>query len=150
MVSGGSANVVGLWNAYNRVKIASVERDSKSSWTYATNAWRASDNSTSNRVTWVDGLQQSFIKCSTKQYTSQSTNGDQNEFGCDLDSTTGSPGAISVALFGTNSFALDLYSQETFTPQLGLHYVQMVEDIASGTGTTYGNTEQSLLWEGEY
>ena len=54
--SGGSNAILGLWNAYNRVRITSTSVDSFGTWTFTTNAWRQCDNSASNRVTWVDGL----------------------------------------------------------------------------------------------
>jgi hypothetical protein len=57
--SGGTANVMGLYNAYNRVRTTAYSRDSTSNWLYATASWRAADNSTSNEITFLDGLQQS-------------------------------------------------------------------------------------------
>ncbi|HEU0117856.1 MAG TPA: hypothetical protein VFR09_04410, partial [Alphaproteobacteria bacterium] len=55
----GTGNMMGLYNAYNRVPYTSIERDSTNSWTYSTATYRAINNSAMNSVHWLDGLQQS-------------------------------------------------------------------------------------------
>ena len=57
----GNAPTLGLWNAYNRVKVISNEVDSNASWAYSSITPRPADGSLTNSITWVDGLAQSSI-----------------------------------------------------------------------------------------
>jgi hypothetical protein len=133
--AGGTNNILGLWNAYNRVRVTAYSRDSTSSWTYGTASWRAADNSTRNRISFLDGLQQSH---STGSYsvmgtTTVSTVGAY--IGLDMDSSTAAPGITSQ---GASAVSQTSSSQpvvtETFYPALGLHYIQAVEYASSATG----------------
>ena len=73
--AGGSNNIVGLWNAYNRVPMQSLERDSTGSYTYASTTFRATNGSDSNRVSWVDGLQQTPVSARIKTAMATSNGG---------------------------------------------------------------------------
>src|SRR2546423_9813873 len=59
----GSANMLGLWNAYNRIPIVAVNRDLNTSWSYANSGLRFADNSAAFHISWVDGLAQSQSHC---------------------------------------------------------------------------------------
>lgn len=140
--SGGSASVLGLYNAYNRVPVSSQSVDSTNSWTYAGDAWRASDNSTSNRVSFLDGLQQSpiaanFLQASNQTYQIQAT------IGCQIDATTGGPPGFLGSLLGQSGY-LTMNAKANFDPQLGLHYIQAME-FSSGTTTTFYGAGNMLL-----
>lgn len=54
--TGGTNNVLGLFNAYNQEPVTAVERDLTPNWNYVTADWRPENNSTANRITVVDGL----------------------------------------------------------------------------------------------
>ena len=130
--SGGTANVIGLWNAYNRVRVSAVCSDSTASWTYGTSAIRAANNSTSNRISIVDGLAQSTVQAS---------------YQCDMySSSTAVTGLIGVCKNATNGLnppgaetnATNPQCQitsVTFYPVLGFNFYQAIEDNLTGTRT---------------
>jgi hypothetical protein len=125
--SGGSNNKLGLYNAYNRVRTISVESDSTNTWTYSTATWRAADNSTSNRITFLDGLGQSFIEArfGSQGYAS-ATNTGQCYLGVNLNSTSAGPATQFVGYNPSvnNEQITAFYSNP---PVLGLNYAQAME-----------------------
>lgn len=54
--TGGTNNVLGLWNAYNRVVQVASCKDSTGSWSYATTAYRVINGYNTNRISVVQGL----------------------------------------------------------------------------------------------
>ena len=129
--AGGSANVIGIWNAYNRVTIYSLNRDSNTSWTDTSAAWEMADTSDLNRVTWVDGLQQTSVRAYYAVQTSTDTNVSAPSIGVDLNSTSATPNIISAMLFGTASdWNTRLSVEESFPPQLGANYVQAMQNTS--------------------
>jgi hypothetical protein len=152
--AGGSANIVGLSNAYNRVHVSSVEQDSTTSWTYATAAWEAADNSSKNSVTFVDGLQQSTIDSYSFVLVVSGTAGNALTWGHNLDSTSAAPGLKLFHAFPTstvNNNYGDVAVSESFPPQLGLHYVQAMQFANTGT-TTFNvpGTQYALIVSLDY
>jgi hypothetical protein len=136
--AGGSANVLGLYNAYNRVTLTSTSSDSTSSWTYSTGTWRPENNSTSNSVTFLDGLQQSSVRST---YTIDSTVSSVGVFagiGVDLDYTSGASPVKPIGFSDSTSINM-LTAYGWFTPQLGLHSVQAVEYGGGSTVTFAAN-----------
>lgn len=129
--AGGSAPIVGLFNAYNRVTVSSNERDSTASWTYSTATWRAADGSTGNRVTFVDGLAQSFYR-SWFTISVQSSGGNTVSTGMNLNSVSAPPGTYAASNVSTGVQNTNL---ESWAPALGLNYVQAMEFVNSGTAT---------------
>ena len=135
--SGGTANILGLYNAYNRVRTVARESSSTSSWTYATATWRAANASNSNRVSWVDGLAQSFVEVDYS--TIMSADGAVASYvavGIDStsDPTTGSGSTTPEVISAT---AIAATAHNSSVPLLGFHYAQALE-YSSGSTTTYG------------
>jgi hypothetical protein len=136
-VNGGTNNIVGLYNAYNHTRFISTESDSTSTaYSYTTAAWRACNNSTSNRVTLVDGLGQDTIFALENDAVYVGTN----------------PASMQVALDATTPAGTGVQPQFTFSapsgtmlatgmtqavlnPVLGLHYLQCIE--FGGTGVSF-------------
>jgi hypothetical protein len=151
--SGGTANLIGLFNAYNRVPLHSLDRDSNGSWTNSnTSSWSVADT-TSNQITWLDGLQQVQVKASYIDLGATNTNATAIYVGLLLDHTSGTPDLWSVQTFGTASnWNTTLNVEETFPPQIGLHYVQAMDWVggSSLTATFYGNEFAALTLDGEY
>lgn len=143
----GSGNVVGLFNAYNRVGLKSISRDNTSSYTYATNAWRPMNASNNNRITWLDGLQQ----ISVESYLQQEGGGASIwMIGVDLDSNSATPNIVASARLQAGQ-PISQTIEESFAPQLGLHFLQAMEIVSLGT-TTFndpGNC-QALTLRTEY
>ena len=146
--SGGTNNILGLFNAYNRVKASAICGDSTSSWTYATATWRAANGSNGNRISWIDGLQQVYIRGSYGSLIDFAAAGNDFTNGFNLDSASGQPNysANAYSAAGVTQF---LTVAESFYSQMGLHYLQAMECSNSGTQTIYGAGAMSLQWEGE-
>lgn len=137
--AGGSANVLGLYNAYNQVLTISRERDSTASWTYGTNTWRAANGNTNNSIIWVDGLGGwSRTECSGRvggttvqgQFGTNNNAVSQPSIFADITVPAGTilPGNANNLRFGI--------------PRLMTAYA--MENAASGTVTFYGANYQSL------
>src|SRR5262249_53391784 len=91
--SGGTNNIVGLCNAYNRTRLISICRDNNSGYTYNVNAWRQMDNNANNRVSWLDCLQQICIDGRVENYASLSSA--TYGVGILLDATSGTPNLVA-------------------------------------------------------
>jgi hypothetical protein len=135
--TGGGANVLGLFNAYNRVPMAAYSQDTTSSWTYAVATWRAANASVNNAIKYVDGLAQLTVNA---QYGVGITSGAGNGAGIGInrDSTSANP-----TFQGFNwSNAMAIMVRGTFLPSAGLHTINAVETAytaAPGTQTFYGS-----------
>jgi hypothetical protein len=133
--SGGTNNVLGVYNAYNRVRVTAYCRDNAGSWNYSTATWRAANGAsgnTNNKISFLDGLQESQVtgNYSIMGYTSTNTIGEYIGLNVDSSTTTPDIAATMAGTGGANQYSVT----ETFYPLLGLHYVQAVE-YASGSGT---------------
>jgi hypothetical protein len=153
--SGGTNNVVGLWNAYNRCSAASLCRDSSSAYTYSAAVWRAADASNSNRVSWVDGLQQTSIKAFYINNGAPSVAGDSIYFGVSLNSASNSPDFYGQATAPTGTLINNIVNvviEENFPPQLGFNYIQAMENAASNATVTinYNGVNAGLMLNLEY
>jgi hypothetical protein len=150
-VSGGCNNIVGIWNAYNRIPIRSISRDSNNTWTYATSTWRSADASTSNRVSYVDGAQQSQVKTTYSVLGTTATLDAYVTIGVSLNSTTASPNVVSINYTPRANNGTTMVATETFLPQLGFNYYQAMEISNSAVTATFtGNGVQALILEAEY
>lgn len=134
---GGTNNFLALYNAYNRVRITARGRDSTASWTYNVSTWRASDNSNSNRISFIDGLQQSIVEGRFQQLVN-STNAGSN-IGLNLDSTSATPVTRAGSWGGTGN-PIPTTANDRWAPQLGFHYIQAMEFAggAPAVQTFYG------------
>lgn len=135
--SGGTANIVGLWNAYNRVRVTSSTIDSNSPWTYGTATWRPADNSTANRVSWVDGLAATPIQA---RYDVNFVSGFP-KVGVVVNSTTSTPTVLST---GNGSGSGNLSAAQGFYPIQGFNYAQAMEGAFVGS-TTFGTNTTTIL-----
>jgi hypothetical protein len=145
--AGGVANVLGVWNAYNRVKVTAYNRDDTSNWSYSTASWRAADNSTSNKISFLDGLQQSLVTGNYSVLVTTAPDTVGGYIGLNIDSSTTTPdiaaGASSAA--GQTSSSQSAVT-ETFYPVLGLHYIQAVEYASGSTAQIFGvNSSQQVM-----
>ena len=146
--NGGSAAVMDLYNAYNQVRFTSTSQDNTTSWTYGTQTWRSANNSTSNRVTFVDGLGQTSYFGSYQLLLAVPTSGAAGSFAMDLNSTSATP--TTVTTNETVNPVADipvLTNTNSWGAVLGLNYVQAME-YSSATTTYYGapaNTGGQLM-----
>jgi hypothetical protein len=132
---GGTAALLGVWNAYNRSLMqAKVIDNNPVSWTYQTFAPRPLDNSVANRVVFVSGLAVDSISANNQiSITLPAVASTFCGAGFSMDSTTvmdylqgnGNSAAVSSFAF-TNASGV-------YGPKLGIHYIQAME-IASTPG----------------
>lgn len=66
--SGGTAALFGIWNAYNRVTVATSVIDSGTAYTYTTGTIRQSRASAGNQISYVLGIAEDGILASYTQY----------------------------------------------------------------------------------
>lgn len=131
--AGGTAAVLGVWNAYNRVDVRGLIGDSTNSWTYSTTAWRPSNNSTTMRVSFVSGLPEDFIHFDCGGLVTTNAGGGNNVVGVGYDSTTAASGRLQWGTGSTTSFGQPNASYSV--QPLGFHFGQMLE-FANGSGIT--------------
>lgn len=133
--SGGSNTVAGLWNAYNRVRITASSRDGHASnWTYASATWGTLDGSTSNRVSWVDGLGQSSVLASVGTMAGGSSV--NTGIGLCLDSVTCTPAQVAL---NYNTIFSYIVATDAQPAKIGFHYEQAMQVTNGSTGDFWGS-----------
>jgi hypothetical protein len=131
--AGGTEAKLHVFNAYNRIRIYAQSRDNTSSWTYGTSTWRSMNNSTGNRISYIDGLGEIYIDASLSAFPSSS--GCNGDAGINRDSTSSTPPNTMVNSFSASGFLMTV--RTVFTASLGYHYLQAVEYGDGGTTTWY-------------
>lgn len=129
--AGGTAALLNVWNAYNRVNIATTVNDSSS--TAGSGTTRSYGNSTNNRASFVSGLAEDGLHA-TSQATIDISNG-ASSIGFGLDSTSafsqqngGNDGSIGITTL------VPACCMGALGPQLGFHFIQLLESITIGSG----------------
>lgn len=155
--AGGSNNVIGIYNAYNRVGVSSICDDSNVNWTYNVATWRPLDGASgniNNRITYIDGLAQSTVQGRIITLAYSSTTATNCTVGINRDATTfpSQVGAYIQTTGGSLLGATDLWAEDSYSPALGLHFIQALEVSLNAVTITYafngGST--SLNYQGEY
>lgn len=142
-VVGGSNNILGLYNAYNRVNIVSQVGEASNSWSYGASAWRSANGSNNNRVSFVDGLQKAYPVAEITQYINCNN---EAQIGINFDSATNTPLHFADIISTINVTATTL---ESSTPLLGFHYVQAMENAAFGTHNYFGGPRMAFRFRME-
>lgn len=149
----GQSRKWGLWNNYWRQPVILNAGDSTSSWTYATNTIRPSNNATANSMTTFTGLAEEFCALSFTQLTAPaSANVTQVNIGIGYNSTTAFTGTIVNQKWIVSSGV----AQGTFTalydapPALGINVVTSLEDAANAQTATFSGTQPNMLLRGQW
>ena len=133
--AGGAEAKLHVFNTYNRVLFCAASLDNTSSWTYSTATWRSLDNSTTNRISYIDGLGELNINANFLGVILQ-TAGLYN-FGINRDSTSAQPTTATVQQLTSNN---SNFLNQIFIASLGYHYLQAMEVSRDSTSVTvYGN-----------
>lgn len=146
--AGGDPGFLYVWNCYNRVPVAVVCRDSTDSWTYGTASWASLNASTSNRVSFVRGLNEDPVwgdlsMCVAPPSASNAAIG----FGLDSTSALWANSSCNVAnATGALNAAADSCAYSG-APGLGYHYVQALQYAAAASGTYYGDAGTAYFQE---
>jgi hypothetical protein len=134
--SGGGGNVLGLFNAYNQVKVHAISIDSTANWGYSSATWRKADASSSNAISWIDGLQRSSIDASYL-VLAENGSGGGGATGCLVDWSSGAPTTFAhyFSTTGVASQWVTLVAQCPTLPQIGYHTIQAIESSYNGAAT---------------
>lgn len=154
--AGGTNNRIDVWNMYNRVDFAAMNRDSTDSWNYSTATWRASNGSNSNRVTMVRGLNEDAVQAQAHAVISNSSAG-TGRVGIGVDVTNAPSGFVGVSKSTSSDFGAggSMCASWAGLPGLGSHYIQWLEHaVVGGTTVWYGDNggtdNQGLRVTGRY
>ena len=139
--SGGSAAVLGVWNAYNRRRVRTESIDTSSSWSYGGSA-RMANNSASQRVTFVQGVSEEPIEA---KYTCLITvGGNSGYISLGLDAAPTMVGAYGFAQNGTTGEPTAFAELSA----LGAHYLQAYEQTGGIAATFIGGAGNNRLAAG--
>lgn len=111
-------------------------------WDYS-GSFRPVNNSTSNRINWVDGLQQSRILAEFNQNPGLVDAGSYGAVAWDS-TTTPSGVQANAQNYTTSTIAVNVFARDT-NILIGRHFVQILEAAQHGTPRFYGSTNASLM-----
>ena len=134
--AGGTRNLLGLWNAYNRVRTISGCTDSTSSWTDSSSSWAILNSGSTllfNSITFVDGLQQSFVDAELQIQADTSATSVVGAIGVGID---GASPAGNIALTSNATFLMPIRAFDLYTPQPGYHTIS-AQQWASGSTVSF-------------
>lgn len=123
--AGGTNNILGVYNAYNRVLVTAACRDNTASWAYNSTTYRATNGSNSNRVSYIDGLAEAAVQARTAVWSSGTSS--SSITGMSRDSTSATP-EMTAQQGGS---AAQMVVIDSFSPSLGFHYVSSQEATAA-------------------
>lgn len=143
---GGTANVLGVWNMYNRVRTIARNTDSTDSWNYTTLTWRQRNNNTNSRISFVVGLPESgaFEAYSGIFTTNNNAAAVLRAIAINYDSTSapsksysGITGVVQTATAGAGATAHATLSK---VPGIGFRFIMPMEiSAATGTSSWFGD-----------
>lgn len=130
----GTAAVLGVWNAHNRVDVRGLVGGA-GSWSYNSTTIRPVQGTNNIRVSFVHGLQEEFFFA---EYAGLVVSTIQTSFGLGLDSTTAFSGRIGLG-FGASGVASSAVGASQTQP-VGWHFMQALEALqVAGSATFYGD-----------
>lgn len=133
VASGGTAGLFGIWNMYNRVNVGTQVSDSSVNWTYNTAAWRAANNSSTMRVSFVFGLNEDGVSA---VYNAEGSSVGSAAPGVGLDTTGGFNSTQGfIANIGANQSIAAIFDGQAGS---GFHFLSANE--FGGTSTTFQGT----------
>jgi hypothetical protein len=150
--SGNSGAYVGLWNAYNRVRVVTRIQDSTAGWHAQTaGMWEPGDyvftgSNTNNRINFLVGLPVSQVQGSVYQNNiSSGSSPAAPSIGLQFDAITGAPDVVCQQ---QATKIVDVACAAWTIPSFGSHYLQAMEQGATTTGTPFGaNLTAALDWD---
>ncbi len=145
--SGGGEAWFGLWNAGNRVAVSYQLGDTDNSWTYSGTTHRASNNSSTMRVSCVRGLE---VEPVTSNFIGSVTHTADNAgtHAIGLDSTTSAELGTMALTFSTAGITFQHTCSYTGNVGLGFHYLSGLESTNTGASavTFYGDNGSPALF----
>lgn len=136
-----------VWNCYNRAPRKLVRTETTASWNYTTATFRQANNSTSNQVAVVQGLDEDVVNVSVIASANNSTSTLRiAQIGIGLDSTTSEtvPGS---AFAYVESNGGQMRAQLPIAVGLGYHYLTWLEKGGGADTLTWtGGNIVGLCW----
>lgn len=139
IAANGTAAFFGVWNAYNRVDVATMAGDTTLSWNVSADIVRPVNNSTSMRVSAVFGLAEDGIDVAYMGAISPTTGG-TGSIGIGLDSTTTLIGASSISQFAGLWVSV---ASRYISRQFGFHFWQAMERTEAGATVQFAGQQFS-------
>ena len=139
-----------VWNHYHRVDRPLLVTETAESWTYAASGvWRALNNSNSNRVEFVIGVDETVVKLSAHVLAENSGNNCICVGICLDNSNRNDAGIIRGIKLRGSTYNYDWYGSDYSNyPGLGYHFLQLTEYSGGGTTTFYGDRGSSEIQSG--
>lgn len=135
-----------LWNNHHRVCKKLKVTEATNSWTYNSATWRSWNNSTSNRVGVVVGVNEELVEIDFRALGQNSSNA-VFSVGVGLDSTSTNSADVFPASSTTQGSPLS--AKYTGYVGIGYHYLQLLESgNALGTTTLYGDGGSTVIQAG--
>lgn len=143
VAAGGTAALLNVWNAYNRISVNGLVADSTDSWNYTTATWRSANASATMRASFVQGLQEEFFRAQYRAVLANGVSPSTVNVGIGYD-VTNAPSGLYTQATGQNgvfSTAMGEHSVQA----VGFHFMQALEySTAAGTTTWYGDNAGTL------
>jgi hypothetical protein len=141
--SGGTAGLLGVWNMYNRVNVATTVTDSGASYTYAVNTVRQARASAGNQVSFISGLAEDGVSAFYAGETTLATilaAGNWICIGLDITSNCSSQRFIATNDVASTTPSYGQFAYYIGAPQVGLHVLSANEATNSGANANTFDT----------
>jgi hypothetical protein len=132
-----------VWNCYNRLPRTAYRTDTTNSWNYSTQTWRQQNNSTSNQIAFVRGLDQDAVSLTYAIAAANSTTTARTvRTAIGLDATNAPATACRIGFSQVSSAIISSpAAQYDGFPGLGYHYLAALEwGEGTDTQTWYGQS----------
>lgn len=156
-LSYGQSRKFGLWNAYNRVPIIMQAGDSTGSWSYTTNAWRASNNNANNSITVLTGLAEEDFNLTFDQVgaTSDSNTSSTMNIAIGWNSTNSPLGkqgnhSSSLGVAGAFNQRKDMKAVLVEPPAIGISVAYCIENGNGGNSASFQGTSTAMVLLSSY
>jgi hypothetical protein len=123
-----------VWNAYNRVLVASFVGDTTSSWLYNSSTWRQIRGSAGNQLAIVVGLSEDAMNV-TYAADFSATSGAFGGAGIGINSTSTPSGSVSSG--SPPGAPIPFSASYVGVPAIGATTVAPLEATSGGTGGTF-------------
>lgn len=133
----GISAILNVWNYYNRTRVFAAVSDTVSNFTYSAQAYAPFNNSITNRITFVRGVNEDSISARSMTNMLSSSTG-AGYLGIGLDSTTASVAQLSSTGGIVNQWGVAAAEYDGM-PSEGVHYLQLLMYSQGGSINFSGN-----------
>lgn len=128
--AGGGEAWLGVWNNFNRVDERPRVQDSVDNYTYQSGTVRSMNNSNTNRISAIRGLDDDAVYVQRSQMVQSSASSDQPQTGISLDATNTlgtAPADMSFVFTVTAGTGYKMTASYSGRPGIGWHFWQATE-----------------------